>query len=134
MRKESPFETEITVRGYELDSFNHVNHAVIVQYFEHTRWLAFRDLGFEQMLADGLSFVVRKLTVSYERPALLYDELRLQLWVERGGNTSITFGQQVVRKSDEAVLAHAEVVAVCLGPDGRPHPVPDAWKQAGEST
>ena len=28
----------IQVRGYELDSFGHVNHANYLNYLEHARW------------------------------------------------------------------------------------------------
>ena len=28
----------LEVRGYELDSFGHVNHGVYVSYLEHARW------------------------------------------------------------------------------------------------
>ena len=32
------FKTGMTVRGYELDSYGHVNNAVYLQYFEATPW------------------------------------------------------------------------------------------------
>lgn len=35
----------LTVRGYELDSFGHVNNAVYLQYAETAKWDFFRDIG-----------------------------------------------------------------------------------------
>ena len=32
------YRTELEVRGYELDSYGHVNHAVYPSYLEHARW------------------------------------------------------------------------------------------------
>lgn len=128
MNKDNPFELPLVVRGYELDAYQHVNNAVYVQYFEHARWMAMRSLGPEWLSGRGLSIVVRKLTVEYEAPATVYDELVVRLWVERVGNTSLTFGQDLRRQDDDRLLAKAEVVAVCLGPDKRPHPIPQEWK------
>ena len=128
MNKDVPFETEIVVRGYELDSFNHVNNAVFLNYFEHARWMAFKEMDLAGLMARGLSVIVRKISVEYNRPAHGYDELKVRLWVARIGNTSITFGQDVLRKGDGLNLATAEVVVVCLGPDGQPHPVPEEWR------
>ncbi|MBA2662831.1 MAG: acyl-CoA thioesterase [Bradymonadaceae bacterium] len=130
MNKNSPFQIEITVRGYELDAFNHVNHAVYLQYFEHARWMAFKELGLDALSEAGLAFVVRRAAVDYFEPARLFDELYVRLWIERAGTTSLTFGQDLVRKNDQQVLALAEIVAVCIGANGRPHPLPQQWKQA----
>lgn len=127
MNKENPFELPLTVRGYELDAFHHVNNAVYVQYFEHARWMALKDLGPQWLQGQGLTMVVRKLTVEYDAPATVFDELVVRLWVERIGTSSVTFGQDLLR--GEKTLARAQVVAVCLGTDGRPHPVPEQWKE-----
>lgn len=127
MNKEKPFELPLVVRGYELDAYQVVNNAVYLQYFEHARWMAMRDLGPEWLSGRGLSIVVRKLTVEYEAPATVYDELLVRLWVERVGTTSLTFGQDLRRQDNDQLLAKAEVVTVCLGPDQRPHPIPEEW-------
>lgn len=129
MNREEPFELPLTVRGYELDAFQHVNNAVYVQYFEHCRWMAMRELGPGWLNQKGLSIVVRKLTVEYEAPAVVFDELLVRLWVDRIGTTSIGFGQDLRHRVDDRIVARAEVVAVCLGADGKPHPVPQEWKE-----
>lgn len=132
MNKNAPFMTDIIVRGYELDAFNHVNHAVYLNYFEHARWMAMKKVGTEELSAAGLSFIVRKVSVDYLRPAHVFDELAVSLWIEKVGRTSLTFGQEVLRKHDHAVLAAGEVVAVCIDAQGRPHPVPQSWKDAAQ--
>ncbi len=132
MKKSSPFMTDIIVRGYELDAFNHVNHAVYLNYFEHARWMAMKEVGMQDLTDAGLSFIVRKVSVDYLRPAHVFDELAVSLWIETVGRTSLTFGQQIIRKHDSAVLAAGEVIAVCIDSEGRPHPVPQSWKEAAE--
>lgn len=127
MNQESPFTIPLTVRGYELDAFNHVNHAVYAQYFEHCRWMALRQLGDQWQGDEGVGVVVRKLTIEYEAPARLFDELTVRLWIEAVGTSSVTFGQDLIRDRDGQRMARAEVIAVCVDARGRPRPLPDFW-------
>ena len=129
MNEENPFELPLTVRGYEMDAFQHVNNAVYVQYFEHARWMALKEMAPTLLLGEGMSIVVRKLSVEYEAPAKVFDELLVRFWIERIGRTSLTFGQDLRQAKDDRILARAEVVAVCLGADGRPREVPQEWKR-----
>lgn len=128
LKKDNPFRLPLIVRGYELDAFQHVNNAVYLQYFEHARWMALKDLGPEWLQGQGLSLVVRKISLEYERPARVFDELVVGLWVERIGRTSLTFGQDLRRQDNDARVAAAEVVTVCLGADGKPHAIPEEWR------
>lgn len=128
MNKEKPFELPLTVRGYEMDAFQHVNNAVYVQYFEHARWMAFRELGPGWLGGEGESIVVRKLSVEYFAPAKVYDELLVRVWIEKVGRTSLTLHQDLRRADNDLVLATAEVIAVYLGSDGRPAEVPHSWR------
>ena len=129
MKKEDPFETALTVRGYEMDAFGHVNNAVYVQYFEHCRWMAFQEMGDAWLEGGYLSVVVRKLEVEYEAPARVFDELRGRVWVESVGRTSVTFGQELVKGDDDQVIARGKVIAVCIDADGKPHPLPERWQE-----
>ena len=38
------YQCNLEVRGYELDSFNHVDNAVYLNYYEHARWQILRRL------------------------------------------------------------------------------------------
>lgn len=128
MNKENPFELPLTVRGYEMDAFGHVNNAVYVQYFEHCRWMALKELGDGWLEPGGLHIVVSNLSIDYKAPAKVFDELLGQLWVEDLGLTSVTFGQKLIRPEDGQTLAVGEVVTVCVDDQGRPHRMPDDWK------
>ncbi|WP_158542488.1 acyl-CoA thioesterase [Lujinxingia litoralis] len=123
MNLSHPFCTTLSVRGYELDVFGHVNNAVYLNYFEHCRWEAFRQLGGD-VQEGGAQMVVRKLTVEYLAAAYLFDELEVSLWVERLGTTSATFGQAIKRRADGVSLATAEVVVVTIDAQGRPTGLP----------
>jgi len=39
------FEYRLSVRGYELDSYNHVNNAVYLNYYEQARWQLMKETG-----------------------------------------------------------------------------------------
>ena len=55
--KKSTFD--LTVRGYELDSFGHVNNAVYLQYAEAALWNFLRVNGLLEILtAEGLFPVI----------------------------------------------------------------------------
>lgn len=129
MNREEPFELPLTVRGYEMDAFGHVNNAVYVQYFEHCRWMAFQQLGGD-WLGAAPGIVVRKLTVEYDAAARVFDDLVVRLWVESIGTTSVTFGQDLRDADSDERVAAAEVVTVCVDAAGKPQPVPDKWKEA----
>ena len=132
MNKENPFELPITVRGYEMDAFGHVNNAVYAQYFEHCRWMGLRKWS-QDWNAEMGGMVVKKLTIEYEAPARVFDELSVRLWVEEVGRTSLTFGQDLRRRDDDTLVATGEVVAVCIDASGTPRSVPESWRQAVES-
>jgi acyl-CoA thioester hydrolase len=64
-----PFQTQITVRGYELDSQGHLNNAVYHQYGDHARWECLRAAGIsvDDLLASGLGPVTLESTIRFHR-------------------------------------------------------------------
>ncbi len=70
------FEYPLTVRGYELDSYNHVNNAVYLNYFEQSRWEIYKKLNLaEYFQENNLLLVVTEINIKYLREAKLFDEL-----------------------------------------------------------
>jgi YbgC/YbaW family acyl-CoA thioester hydrolase len=73
------YEYPLTVRGYELDSYGHVNNAVYLNYFEQARWEIFRQLDLTDYFGqNGLFLVVTEMQVRYSREAKLFDELTIR--------------------------------------------------------
>ena len=69
----------LTVRGYELDSFGHVNNAVYLQYAEAAVWNFFRNDKMRDMLTEkGLFPVVMESTQRYIHELKIYDEVRIE--------------------------------------------------------
>ena len=77
----------LTVRGYELDSFGHVNNSVYLQYAETALWNFFSSTGLLSGIEeDGLFPVVLESTQRYLRELKLLDEVRIDsaLWLKNG--------------------------------------------------
>jgi acyl-CoA thioester hydrolase len=120
-------ETMIDVRMPDLDSFGHVNHAVFLNYFEHARFQALAEAGFDwDVLGERqwLIFVVR-IEVDYVSEATRGDVLLVRTWADDFGRTRMILAQQMVRADDpDVVVARARVIAVWIGPDRKPMRVP----------
>ena len=68
----------LTVRGYELDSFGHVNNAVYLQYAETAMWNFFKVSGLLGILEKEELFpVVLESTQRYIHELKLMDEVRI---------------------------------------------------------
>lgn len=69
---------ELTVRGYELDSFGHVNNSVYLQYAETAMWNIFRVKGLlDAINAEGLFPVILESSQRYIHELHMLDEVRI---------------------------------------------------------
>lgn len=70
------FEYGFCVRGYELDSYGHVNNSVYLNYFEQARWEILRHLGLIDFFNEhGLRLIVTETHIRYSRELNLFDEM-----------------------------------------------------------
>jgi acyl-CoA thioester hydrolase len=70
------FKTD--VRGYELDSYGHVNNAVYINYTEQARWEILKDTDLlDSFLKDDLLLVVTETNIKYMRELRLFDEIEV---------------------------------------------------------
>ena len=76
--------TPLAVRTSELDSFGHVNHAVYLTYFEHARFQALKEAGFDWGVLDerGWAIFVVRIEVDYLAEARREDELLIRTWAD----------------------------------------------------
>jgi len=78
------YKFNLTVRGYELDSFGHVNNSVYLNYFEQARWEIFHDLGILSFFSENnLLLVVTEIRIRYSREIKLFDELEIRTIVKK---------------------------------------------------
>ncbi|OAT17416.1 4-hydroxybenzoyl-CoA thioesterase family protein [Buttiauxella noackiae ATCC 51607] len=69
----------------------------------------------QDLLAERVVFVVRRMTVDYLAPARLDDLLEIQSEITSMRGTSMVFTQRIVN-ADNQVLNEAEVLIVCVDP------------------
>ncbi|MEV6060401.1 acyl-CoA thioesterase [Nocardia asteroides] len=106
------FSVPVLVRGYELDTQGHLNHAVYHQYGEHARWELMRAAGIPQdkFLASGIGAVVLESTIKYKRELRGGDEVTVTAECEWDGGKVFRFRHQII-KLDGTVSAEITVVA-----------------------
>jgi YbgC/YbaW family acyl-CoA thioester hydrolase len=124
MKQAEPHRTTLTVRGYELDSYGHVNNAVYLQYLEQARWEFIRGNGvYEALLAHGMLLVITETTIRYKREALLFDELEIETHCELK-SPFVIFHQKIVNRQSGLTVARASVKSVFLDRERIPQDIP----------
>jgi len=110
-----PHTTEITVRGYHLDLYRHVNNARYLEFLEEARWQTY-DKPFEKagLLQKGLAFVIVNINIDYKRPAGLGDVLNIVNSIQRIGGKSVTIRQHMFLKGTETTVVDAAVTIVLM--------------------
>jgi acyl-CoA thioester hydrolase len=120
-----PHVTTLKVRFYELDPYDHVNHAAYIQYFESARveLLDSVGIGLGPLKRLGFHLVVTELATKFLRSAGAGDELRIETEVLEIRRASSRWGQRLYR-GDE-LIASQEIVAATTTTEGRPVRFPD---------
>jgi len=123
-------EIDLTVYPDECDAFGHLNQAAFVALFERARWeVMARGPGMDYFQRQRTTPVVRKSVVEYHAQAFPGDVLRFSQVLVHLGRTSFTLRQTARRVRDEILIATAELVFVCVDPQGGPVPVPESLPQ-----
>lgn len=108
------FTTHLRVRHYEMDAQGHVNNAVYQHYLEqaaieHSESLGFTPSRYREL---GGTFVMRRVTIDYLRPAFAGETLALTTWLKEMRGTR-TIRQYEIRKQAESdLLVTAEALWV----------------------
>jgi acyl-CoA thioester hydrolase len=117
-------EHRLPVRVYyeDTDFTGLVYHGSYVRFFERGRSDFLRAAGVshaELMDAESpLAFVVSEMSLRWLKPARIDDALTVRTVYERIKGPRLMIRQAITRGAE--VLCEAEVMAVCIHPDGRP--------------
>ena len=118
-------EIDLTVYPDECDAFGHLNQASFLSLFERARWeMLAQGPGMDVFTRSGVWPAVRKTVIDYHAAAFPGDVLRFQQALTHHGRTSFTMRQTARRLRDDALIATAEFVFVCIDRQGKPVPVP----------
>lgn len=106
---------DITVRGYHLDLYQHVNNARYLEFLEEARWGFFEDYPLtHEVHQHGLAFVLANININYRRPAFINEVLEINTKVARIGNKSCVIHQEVFLKGTDTVVADADITFCVL--------------------
>ena len=114
----------------DTDAGGVVFHAAYLDFLERARmdWLRARGFDSNHLLGRyQLFFIVRKVELSYLKPALLDDLLVVSAALEKLGHAQLTFVQQV-RRDDEILLRGLVNVACVAAGSLKPAPFPEALR------
>src|SRR5215469_12641349 len=112
----------------DTDFSGRVYHASYLRFMERgrTEWLRARGFAQNEMAKDAaITFVVRRLTIDFIKPAAMDDLLNVETRLVRLGGASFDFAQAILR--GETILVEAGVDVVALR-DGRPARLPQSLR------
>lgn len=119
------FETRIKVRGYELDSYNHVNNATYLNYLEQARWEIVNDTGILDFVKKReLLIVVTEIHIRYKGMARVFDDLIVNTNIERL-DPYIVFKQSIFNSTLNRKITVAEVKTIIIDKNNMPVDIPD---------
>lgn len=121
----------LSVRWRDLDAFNHVNNSKFLSYLEEARlrWMVtLPGHGMDEHVAP----VVAAAHLNYRRPIEWPNEIDIELFVERLGNTSLSVGHRIVGADDPSALyCDGNVVMVWIHREtGQPAALPEPVRAA----
>jgi len=119
------FGYKITVRGYELDSYGHVNHAVYLNYMEQARWEIIRQIRLlDKLILEEKKLVVIKVDVRYVKEIKLFDEVIIQTKVKKEA-PYLVFYHKLTKDNGKFQVARAVVKAILLDDKITPLDIPE---------
>lgn len=126
----------LSVRVYyeDTDAGGVVYHARYLHFFERARTEFLRALGFsqQQLLADSIAFVVKKMEIDYKAPAYLDDVLSVESAICEIKGAKIVFHQRLLRGELLLCETFVTVASVNLA-KMKPIVIPETVRQAFHS-
>ena len=126
-------ETSVRVRYAETDQMGVVYHANYLVWFEigRTEFCRARGFSYREMEENDRAFlVVAESYCRYKAPAYYDDELIVRTHVTELRRRSVRFGYEVVRLSDDTIIAEGETGHVVTDANGRVISMPEHYRTA----
>jgi len=108
-------QTKITVRGYHVDMYQHVNNARYLEFLEEARWQYVESaLDLSEFMRKGMGFVVVNININYRIPATIGQVLEINSQMAAIKRRSATIHQEIFLANTEAKVADADVTFVIV--------------------
>jgi thioesterase-3 len=110
-----PHQTQIKVRGYHLDIYQHVNNARYLEFLEEARWAYLEDCGdVGYFTSQHLAWVIVNININYRNAATNGQTLQIATQFSKIGGKSAVIHQVVTVAGTDTVVADADITFVCL--------------------
>ena len=110
------FEIEVPKRFKDLDPYDHVSNAVVIDYVMEARVRVYRQLGMTERSVIGQ--VVARQEINYRLPILYgLEPLIVRAWFSHVGNSSFTMDFEILDEGQ--IAADAKTVMVCFDINSR---------------
>ena len=117
-----------TVAAEEIDGLGHANNVVYVEWMQAAALAHSAALGWttERHHRLGIGWVVRSHQIEYLLPAYVDQQIVVRTWVAEMKKVTSRRCYQIVRLSDDAILAQAETQWAFISySTGQPMRIPD---------
>lgn len=120
---EKIFKYNFQVRGYELDSFGHVNNAVYLNYLEQARWEIIQKLDILNLFKSTNSFlIVVETYIKYVNELNIFENAHVETKMVRKG-FFVEFKQDIF--ADKGKIAKAKVKCLFVDQERNPIDIPE---------
>ena len=118
------FQHAIEPRWRDLDAFGHVNNSNFLTYLEEARIRWFETFDGEWVNA-AMAPLLAAVQLNYRAPIDYPAAIRVELFAERIGNTSLTVGHRILSADGATLHVDGHVVMVWIDrANGRPIALP----------
>jgi acyl-CoA thioester hydrolase len=123
------FSIEKKVYYHDTDSGGVVYYANYLKFMEEARteFCLSRGVDLAEWFRKGIAFAVVHVEVDYKCPAQYGDNLRVTAAVEKLGNSSVHFYQEIINA--QKTLVKARTVWACVGKDFKVQSLPQQVRE-----
>jgi len=132
------FKHKLRVRYSEVDAQRIVFNSNYLNYLDIAVGEYFRE-GLQLDLAElekdeVFDYVIKKVTLNYNKSATMYDWLNIWCRTVKMGNTSMIMDFAITKDGEDSVLLTAEILYVSYNPKKKAtQPIPDFLRQTIET-
>ncbi|MFN3234134.1 MAG: acyl-CoA thioesterase [Gammaproteobacteria bacterium] len=126
------FKQTFEVRDNEIDAQGVVNNANYFIYMAHTRHKFLHSIGvnFDDYAKNNQNLFLLSTQINFKKALVANDNFYVTCEIVREGKLKIAFEQEVIRSSDEQLMAHARNIGVCVDGNNRNRPyIPEAFER-----
>lgn len=122
----------VEVRYGDLDPQGHVNNAKHLTYFEQARIAYLMEVGLftkDQSFME-IGVILADVHITYLEPVYFGQNIKVGVHVEKLGNKSMTWKQNIIDADTDKEIAQGEIIIVTYDyREGKTIPVPQGWRE-----